>query len=140
MKYEEVIKSIENLLEELSLESKQVKGKNHYRHIKILKNLDLAIDVFQNKHIRVHVYNVSEQSVEALIQHKPLPLTIPNSHSSNCTKCSKIPDSFPSYYPGPKKDSNRGYYGFQWHEVNDLSEQTLKEIKEAARWLKSVFI
>lgn len=142
MEYEEAIESVESILRGLSNGESRVSGKNHYRFIKLHHGLELAVDVFKNRneqgHIRVHVYNISQDQT-TLLDCTNAPL-VPGSRSSACPKCRKIPSNFPSWYKGPQANSSRAYYGFQWHEFKGPTQQTLLHIHEASMWLKTVFL
>ena len=138
MNHAEVLTAVEAILFNLSDAHSNVRGKAHYRYIKLSNGLELAIDIFASRtgsgHIRVHAYNIPEEIVKFIdITSAPF---VPNTPSSLCPKCQDIPSFFPSWYKGPKANSNRAYYGFQWHELTAPTQETLNHIEEAAKWIQ----
>lgn len=122
--------------------SKGVSGGTHFRTIPLAGGKMLGVDVFQDKksegHVRVHVYDLTEEeSAAATAREGELP-RVPTNRIESCAKCQGIPPRFPARYPGGGNGS-RVYYGFQWHVPAVPSEDDLTRIKSCVAWLLERF-
>lgn len=116
-------------------------GREYYRTATMSGTMQLAIDVFgganTDGHLRVHVFNVAP-SVAAAVVRRGAP-NVPGLRGGACRKCAGAPNAYPAGYPGAGRGKDRRYFGFQWHDGDEVTERDLVLMDRAVAWLLQHF-